>query len=263
MNLAYATELSLEQYELLESLLNPPSPTGRPRSVNLMQVWQAILYVLVTGCAWRLLPKEYPPYSTVYYYFRKWRDDGSWKRIHDHLVQWVRVTQDHDPSPSAASLDSQTVPTAVMVHEAVGYDAGKKIKGRKRFTLVDTLGLLMAVRVVAGNVPERSGAKQLLQQVHQERQRFPRLARIWVDGGFSGEDFLHWVIDTFRWILEVVLRPEGSQGFVLLPKRWTVERTYGWLHWCRRLNVDYERLPASSEAFIYIAMIRLMLRRLA
>ncbi|MDV2993249.1 MAG: IS5 family transposase ISAcma43 [Chroococcidiopsis sp. SAG 2025] len=119
------------------------------------------------------------------------------------------------------------------------------------------------MRVVAGNVPEREGAKQLLHQVHQERQRLPRLARIWVDGGFSGEDFLHWVIDTFRWILEVVLRPDGSQGFVLLPKRWIVVRTYGWLHWCRRLNADYERLPTSSEAFIHSAMIRLMLRRLA
>lgn len=190
-----------------------------------MRVIQAILYVLVSGCAWRLLPNEYPPNSTVYYYFRKWRTDGSWKRIHDHLVQWVRVTEDRAPSPSAASLDSQTVATAVMVHEAVGYDSGKKIKGRKRFTLVDTLGLLMAVRVVAGNIPERLGAKQLLKQVHQERQRLPRLARIWVDGGFSGEGFLHWVIDRFRWILEVILRPEGTQGFVLLPKRWTVERT--------------------------------------
>lgn len=263
MNLAYATELSLEQYKLFEFLLNPSYTTGRPRSVNLMSVLQAIVYVLVTGCAWRLLPNEYPPYSTVYYYFRKWCKDGSWKRIHDHLVQWVRVTEDRLASPSAASLDSQTVPTAVMVHEAVGYDAGKKIKGRKRFTLVDTLGLLIAVRVVAGNVPEREGAKQLLQQVNQERLRLPRLVRIWVDGGFSGEDFLHWVMDTFRWVLEVVLRPEGAQGFVLLPKRWTVERTYGWLHWCRRLNVDYERLPTSSEAFLQIAMIRLMLRRLA
>lgn len=263
MNLAYATELSLEQYELFESLLSTNSPTGRPRSVSLMRVLQAILYVLVSGCAWRLLPKEYPPYSTVYYYFRKWRNDGSWKRIHDHLVQWVRVLEDRDATPSAASLDSQTVPTAMMVQQAVGYDGGKKIKGRKRFTLVDTFGLLLAVRVVAGNVPEREGAKQLLNQVHQERQRLPRLAHIWVDGGFSGEDFLHWVIDNFRWILEVVLRPEGARGYVLLPKRWTVECTYGWLHWCRRLNVDYERLPASSEAFIHIAIIRLMLRRLA
>lgn len=263
MPLAYASELTLEQYELFASLLDPPSKKGRPRSVNLMLVVQAILYVLVSGCAWRLLPHAYPPYSTVYYYFRKWRDDGSWKRIHDHLVQWVRVTQERNPTSSAASLDSQSVPTAVMVHEAVGYDAGKHIKGRKRFTLVDTLGLLIAVHVVAASVPEREGARQLLAKLNQERHRVPQLVRIWVDGGFSGAEFLHWVIDTFRWILEVVLRSEGTQGFVLLPKRWMVERTYGWLHWCRRLNMDYERLPASSEALIHIAMIRLMLRRLA
>ena len=147
-----------------------------------------------------------------------------------------------------------------MVNQAVG---GKKLKGRKRFALVDTLGLLLAVHVVAASTPEREGAKQLFHKVQTERERFPRLLRIWVDGGFSGEDFLHWVFDTFRWILDVVLRPEGSKGFILLPKRWTVERTYGWLHWCRRLNVDYERLPESSEALIYIAMIRIMLRRLA
>ncbi len=150
-----------------------------------------------------------------------------------------------------------------MVHEAVGYDAAKKMKGRKRFTLVDTLGLLIAVRVVAANVPEREGAKQLLSAVHHERERLPRLARIGVDGRFSGDELLHWGMDLCRWILEVVLRPPGAQGFVLLPKRWTVERSYGWLHWCRRLNVDDERLPASSEALIYMAMIRIMLRRLA
>lgn len=263
MPIAYATDLSVTQYELLATVLPPESRRGRPRRVNLMLVLQGILYVLVTGCAWRLLPKEYPPASTVYYYFRKWCDDGSWQQIHEQLVLQVRVAENRDPSPSAASMDSQSVPSAVMVQVAVGYDGGKKIKGRKRFTLVDTLGLLIAVRVVAANVPEREGAKQLLHQVHQKRHRLPRLTRIWVDGGFSGETFLQTIITTFHWILEVVLRPQGTQGFVLLPKRWTVERTYGWLHWCRRLNVDYERLPASSEAFIHIAMIRLMLRRLA
>jgi putative transposase len=263
MTIAYTTELTLEQYELLCSLLPRETATGRPRTVNLKSVIQGILYILVSGCAWRLLPKEYPPYSTVYYYFRKWRNDGSWKRIHDRLVQWVRVVENRHASPSAASLDSQTVPTSVMVNKSVGYDAGKKLKGRKRFALVDTLGLLIGVQVVAANVPERLGAKQLLAQVYQERHRVPRLVRIWVDAGFSGSDFLHSIVDLFGWILEVVLRPQDSQGFVLLPKRWVVERTYGWLHWCRRLNLDYERLPASSEALIYIAMIRLMLRRLA
>lgn len=263
MTLAYSSSLTDEQWELLASQLPAPKPTGRPRTVDLHQVFNAILYVLTTSCAWYLLPKDFPPYSTVYYYFRQWRDDGTWKRVHDHLVQWVRVLEDHPPTPSAASLDSQSLPTAVMVSEAVGYDAAKKTKGRKRFTLVDTLGLLLSVQVVAASVPEREGAKHLLQKVEEERERFPRLVRIWVDGGFDGKDFCQWIMDTFRLIWEVVLRPEDAQGFVLLPKRWMVERTYGWLHWCRRLNVDYERLPESSEAFIHIAMIRLMLRRLA
>lgn len=146
MTLAYTTELTVEQYELLASMLPCAAVTGRPRTVNMMLVIQGILYILVSGCAWRLMPKDYPPYSTVYYYFRKWRNDGSWKQIHDHLVEWVRVSQERDPSPSVASLDSQTVPTAVMVSNSVGYDAGKKTKGRKRFTMVDTLGLLDLLR---------------------------------------------------------------------------------------------------------------------
>lgn len=263
MTIAYTTQLTSEQYELLYSLLPPAKSTGRPRTVNMTLVIQGILYVLVSGCAWRLLPKEYPPYSTVYYYFRQWRDDGTWKRIHDRLVQWVRVMENRDSSPSVGSVDSQTVPTSVMVNSSVGYDSNKKIKGRKRFTLVDTLGLLMMVRVVAANVPEREGARQLFQQTHLERERFPRLIKIWADSGFSGEDFMRSIMDVFGWVLEVISRPKQQKGFVLLPKRWTVERTYGWLHWCRRLNLDYERLPISSEALIYIAMIRLMLHRLA
>lgn len=263
MTQAYITELTLEQSELLASLLPPETATGRPRTVNMLLVIQGILYVLVSSCAWRLMPREYPPSSTVYYYFSKWRQDGTWKQVHARLVEWVRVSEDREPSPSVASIDSQTVPTAVMVSDSVGDDAGKKLKGRKRFTMVDTLGLLLMVNVVAADIQERDGAKQLLIKMNQERHRVPRLTRIWFDGGFSGSDFLQWVMDICHWIVDVVLRPSGSKGFVLLPKRWTVERTDGWLHWCRRLNLDDERLPADSEAFIHIAMIRIMLRRLA
>ncbi len=146
MHQVYASDLTPDQWHLLASLLPPPKPVGRPRQVDLRHVLQAIFYGLVTGCAWRLLPKEFPPSSTVYYYFRQWREDGTWKRIHDHLVVWVRVTEGRSPCPTAASLDSQTVPSAVMVHQQVGYDGAKTLKGRKRFTLVDTLGLLLAVR---------------------------------------------------------------------------------------------------------------------
>ncbi|NET35844.1 MAG: IS5 family transposase [Cyanothece sp. SIO1E1] len=223
MTLAYASGLTNEQWELLASQLPAPKSTGRPRTVDLHQVVNAILYVLTSSCAWYLLANDFPPYSTVYYYFRQWRDDGTWKRVHDHLVQWVRVLEAHLSTPSAASLDSQSVPTAVMVHESVGYDAAKKTKGRKRFTLVDTFGLLLSVKVVAASVPEREGATQLLHKLEEERDRFPRLVRIWVDGGFDGKDFGQWIMDTFRLIWEVVLRPEGTKGFVLLPKRWMVE----------------------------------------
>lgn len=178
MNLVYATELTPEQWKVLAPLIPGAKSTGRPRTVNLMLVIQAILYVLVTGCARRLLPKNYSPCSTLYYYFRQWRDDSTWKAMHDSLYEQVRQAAGRLPSPSAASLDSQSVPTAVMVHEAVGFDSGKKIDGRKRFTLVDTLGFLMAVHVVAANVPEGAAAKQSLHKVNQERERFPRLARI-------------------------------------------------------------------------------------
>ena len=189
MTLAYTSELTPEQFELLHALLPPAATAGRPRSVNLLSVVQAIVYVLASGCAWRLLPSEYPA-PTVYDYFRKWRNDGTWRRVPDHLAGWVRVIEGHPVSPSAGSLDSQTVPSAVMVQQAVSDDAGKQTKGRKRFTLVDTLGLLLVIKVVAASTPDREGAKQVHLLEHQERHRLPHLTRIWVDGGCSGIDFL-------------------------------------------------------------------------
>jgi putative transposase len=171
--------------------------------------------------------------------------------------------EEREPTPSAAVLDSQSVETATMVNTEVGYDGGKQVKGRKRHLLVDTLELVMMVVVTAANVNERDGARRVFMKLYQIRQRFPRLVRIWVDGGYSGEEFMRWVMDTYRWILEVVLRPQTAQGFEVLPKRWVVERTFGWFNWCRRLSKDYEILPETSEAFIYVAMIRILLRRLA
>ena len=150
-----------------------------------------------------------------------------------------------------------------MVHEAVGYDAGKKIKGRKRFMTVDTLGLVLRVLVTAANVAEREGGKQVLKKVKHMNQKISRLTTIWVDSGFDGMPFMQWVMDFYRWVVQVVLRPKEHKGFVLLPKRWVVERTFGWLMGCRRLVRDYELLPETSETFIYLAMIRIMVRRLA
>jgi putative transposase len=150
-----------------------------------------------------------------------------------------------------------------MVSQKVGYDSGKKIKGRKRHIVVDTLGLLIVVVITAASVSEQAGAKQVFSKLDQIRDRFRRLITIWVDGGYRGQNFQHWVIDVYRWILSVVTRHEEQKGFVVLPKRWLVERTFGWFNWCRRLSKDYEILPETTETFVYIAMIRLMLKQLA
>ena len=222
-----------------------------------------LLYSCREGVQWRALPGDFPAWQTVYTYFRNWRFDRTWLHIHDRLREWTRIDLERHPIPSEAIIDSQSVKTAAMVHEAVGYDAGKKIKGRKRFITVDTLGLVLRVLVTAANVGEREGGKKVLKRVKHSNEQVSRLTTIWVDGGFDGEPFMQWVMDFCRWIVLVVLRPEQSEGFVLLKKRWVVERTFGWLMGCRRLVRDYELLPETSETFIYLAMIRIMVRRLA
>jgi len=263
MSKAYSSNLTQAQFELIEPLIPPAKPGGRPREVDMWAVLNAILYVVVQGCKWRDLPGDLPPWSTVYTYFRNWRNDGTWMQIHDRLRCWVRADNHRPGSPSEAVVDSQSVATATMVHEAVGFDQAKHTKGRKRHTAVDTLGLVLRVVVTAASVPEREGGKLVLQSVHQMGAAVSRLYLIWVDGGYSGNSFLQWAMDTFRWVIQVVLRPEQTRGFILLKKRWVVERTFGWFNWSRRLSKDYERLPTSSEAMIYISMIRLMVRRLA
>ena len=263
MTKAYSSNLTQDQFELIEPLIPPAKPGGRPREVDMWAVINAILYVVVQGCKWRDIPGDLPPWPTVYTYFRNWRDDGTWLRIHDRLRGWTRADSDRVESPSEAILDSQSVTTATMVNEAVGYDGAKNRKGRKRHTVVDTLGLVLRVVVTAASVPERAGGKQVLTKVREMGESVSRLSVIWVDGGYSGQPFLRWAMDTLRFIIWMVLRPEQSKGFVLLKKRWVVERTFGWFNWYRRLSKDYERKPASAEAMIYIAMIRLMARRLA
>jgi transposase len=263
MRPAYPSNLTPAQYDLLSDLIPEPKTGGRPREVEMWDVLNAIFYVLCEGCQWRALPSEFPNWQTVYTYFRNWRIDGTWVRMHDTLREWVRLEQERPRSPSEAILDSQSVKSAAMVQQAVGYDAGKKLTGRKRFASVDTLGLVLRVLVTAANVGERAGGKQVLNRVKQMDKSVSRLHTIWVDGGFDGVPFLHWVMDVCRWIVQVVLRPEQTQGFVLLKKRWVVERTFGWWMNCRRLVRDYELLPHSSETFIYLAMIRIMVRRLA
>ncbi len=263
MSKAYPSNLTRAQYEFISDMIPEPKHGGRKREVDIWEVLNGIFYVLVEGVRWRALPGDFPVWQTVYTYFRNWRKDGTWLKIHDSLRQWTRIEQARHPSPSEAIIDSQSIKSGAMVSKLVGFDGGKKIKGRKRFITVDTLGLVLRVLVTAANVGEREGGKQVLKRVKQSQQQVSRLTTLWVDGGFDGEPFTHWVMDFCRLIVPVVLRPEQTKGFVLLKKRWVVERTFGWLMGCRRLVRDYELLPETSETFIYLAMIRIMVRRLA
>lgn len=263
MSKSYLSNLSHAQYELLRDLLPEAKPGGRPREVDLWEVLNAIFYILVEGVRWRSLPGDFPAWQTVYTYFRNWRKDGTWVNVHDCLYRCTRIEQERLPSPSEAVLDSQSVKSAAGVRQAVGFDAGKQIKGRKRFITVDTLGLVLRVFVTAASTPEREGGKTVLNRVRKRGKAVSRLHTIWVDGGFDGAPFMQWVIGFCCWLVQVVLRPEQIKGFVLLKKRWVVERTFGWLMHCRRLVRDYELLPETSETFIYLAMIRIMVKRLA
>lgn len=263
MTKAYPSNLTEDQYEFLVSMLPADKERGRPRTTSLWDILNAMFYVLCEGCTWRGLPGDFPAWQTVYTYFRRWKNDGTLLAIHDRLYVMSRLAAGRDASPSETILDSQTVKSATMIAKAVGYDGAKKSKGRKRHLTVDTLGLVLRVLVTAANVPEREGGKQVLEKVKQMGQAVHRVHTVWVDGGYDGNPFYEWAIDALRWVIWTVLRPEASKGFVLLKKRWVVERTFGWWNRYRRLSKDYEVLPETSEALIYLVMIRIMVRRLA
>jgi putative transposase len=258
MKKGYPTDLSDPQWELLKPLIPPALPGGRPRVQNMRTIVDAIFYLIRAGCSWDMLPQEFPPKSTVFYYFSIWRRNGTWKLFNDTLREKLRVAEGRNALPSAGVMDSQSVKASDCCLDR-GFDAGKKINGRKRHLLVETTGLVLLAVVHPGNIQDRDGAKILLDQA---RAQFPTLKKIWADGGYAGK-LIEWVAQTCGWILDIVKRSDKAVGFELLPRRWVVERTFGWIMKYRRFSRDYEHYSQTAEAMIYAAMTHLMLRRLA
>jgi putative transposase len=260
MRKTYPTDLSDMEWDRLKTHLPDSMLLGRLRSHSLRDIFDAIFYVLRSGCPWRMLPGDFPPWQTVFYHFRRFRLRGLWHRVFAILRAAERKRAGKDPDPSAAIMDSQSIKTTEEGGRSNGYDAHKNVKGRKRHLLVDTLGLPLSVYVTSADVQDRAGARLLLAGL---KPLVPRLKKLWADGAYSGKELAKWCDEQGGWELEIVERDKEAEGFEVVAKQWIVERTLGWLRRERRLAKDYERKVQTSETLIEVAMIRLILRRLA
>ena len=252
----YTTDLSDKQWEIVSKYIPEKKGAGRKPKYEKREIINAIFYVVHSGCQWAMLPHDFPPWYSVYYHFRKWQKNGNWFLIHQALHQELREKEGKQPEPTGAIIDSQSVKTS-KVAETRGFDGNKKVKGRKRHLVVDTLGFPLVVKVHDANLSDSQQAFSILETLFFW---FITIRILWADAAYRGE-LVPWLLATYQCQLEIAPTLE-TKGFRIVPKRWIIERSFGWLQWSRRLNIDYERYPYTAESFVYIAFIKILLNRL-